>query len=171
MNGSLITIAHITRPQGLHGQVRIRIDFADPDLFEPGAAAELVLGERARTTTIESCRLQHGRWVAKFKGVESIEDAEKWIGASVRIPRAALGNANDGEYFSFDLEGCTVYAGKEVLGIVEEVLDSGGGWTLRLDRSGNEVLVPFVREYLKGVDVEEKRIDVELPEGLADLNG
>jgi ribosomal 30S subunit maturation factor RimM len=77
VNGSLITIAHITRPQGLHGQVRIRIDFDDPGLFEPGATAELVLGERARSTTIESCRLQHGRWVAKFEGVESIEDAEK----------------------------------------------------------------------------------------------
>jgi 16S rRNA processing protein RimM len=89
----------------------------------------------------------------------------------VRVPRTALGDPGNGEYFSFDLEGGTVYAGERVVGVVAEVLASGGGWTLRLDRSGNEVLVPFVREYLNGVDIDEKRIDVELPEGLAELNG
>jgi 16S rRNA processing protein RimM len=167
----VLTIAHITRPQGLRGHVRIRIDFDDPDLFEPGRETLLVLENRSETTTIESCRLQHGRWVAKFETIRSIDDAENWIGASVCIPRGALSGTGEGEYFSFDLEGCTVYAGDQAIGIVEEVLDVGGGTMLRLDRSGSEVLVPFVKEYLRDVNTRAKRIAVELPEGLADLNG
>jgi 16S rRNA processing protein RimM len=170
-DGSLLTIAHITRPQGLRGDVRIRIDFDDPALFDPGRETLLVLGAKSEPATIEACRMQHGRWVAKFAGIESIDDAESWVGARVCIPRGQIPEAGDGEYFSFDLEGCTVYAESAPIGVVVEVMDSGGGTMLRLDRSGIEVLVPFVREYLKNVNITEKRIDVELPDGLAKLNG
>ena len=153
--------------------VRVRIEFDDSRLFETGRTVILTL-EGAREgrveTEIELFRFQHGRWVAKLKDIDSISEAEEWIGGRIWIPKDEWPEAEEGTFFSFDLEGCAVYAEEELIGTVVEVLDYGGTTLLRLDRNGEEILVPFARSFLKRIDTEGKRIDVELPEGLIELN-
>ena len=56
------------------------------------------------------------------------------------------------------------------LGTVTEVLDSGGTHILKVDGSGGEILIPFAQSYLRKVDLGQRRIEVDLPEGLVDLN-
>jgi ribosomal 30S subunit maturation factor RimM len=56
------------------------------------------------------------------------------------------------------------------LGTVTDVLDSGGTHILKVDGNEGEVLIPFAQAYLRKVDLGQRRIEVELPEGLADLN-
>jgi 16S rRNA processing protein RimM len=191
-----IRFAGITRTQGLRGQVRVRIDFDDPRLFEPGREVQLTLGTQSRRVRIEDCRQQHGRWVLKMEGIDSIDDAEAWIGAVLSVPRDELPEAEEGSYFSFDLEGCAVFADGRLVGTVERVLDYSATTLLevrRADRSdrgdrdglggagagtddedpgtaGNPILIPFVKAYLDGVDLDERRIDFSLPEGMLELN-
>ena len=86
------------------------------------------------------------------------------------IRKDDLPKAEDGTYFSFDLEGCTVYKEEEPIGTVIKVLDHGSTSLLHVDRNGKEVLIPFAKAYLQRVDTAGKRIDVDLPEGLLEVN-
>ena len=144
-----------------------------PRLFETGRPVILTLeGEREKRieTELEGFRFQHGRWIAKLKGIDSISEAEGWSGGRIWIPKNEWPEAEKGSFFSFDLEGCAVYAEEEAIGTVMEVLDYAGTTLLRLDREGEEILIPFAQSFLKKVDTQDKRIDVDLPEGLIELN-
>ncbi len=167
---SLIPIASITRTQGLQGAVRVRIEFNDDRLFTPGRRVILGLNGRALETEIVDFRHRHGRWVTWLKSIESISEAEEWIGADLSIRKSDLPEVEEGSYFSFDLEGCTVYRDGQPMGSVKRLLDYGATSILEVDGNGKEILIPFVKAFLKEVDTADKRIEVELPEGLIDLN-
>lgn len=148
----------------------MRVDFNDDRLFEIGRPVILSLDAKRSDSTIEDFRRQHGRHVAKLESLESISDAEAWVGAQISIRKSELPEPEDGEYFSFDLEGCTVYAGGEPVGTVTRVSDYGSTALLEVDRNGKEVLIPFAKAFLQKVDTTGKRIEVELPDGLLEVN-
>lgn len=150
--------------------MRVRIDFDDLRLFEPGRSVVVALAGRQMETSVEELRFQHGRHVLKLEGIHSIDQAEQWVGGEVRIPGSDLPPAGPGRYYDFELKGCEVYAAGDLVGKVVEVLDYGGTTLLEVDRRGYEVLIPFAREIVKSVDTTEGRIEVDLPEGLLDLN-
>ena len=153
--------------------VRVRVEFDDSRLFETGRAVILTLEDESGKhveTEIEKFRFQHGRWVAKLKDIDSISEAEAWIGGRIWIPKKDWPEAEEGSFYSFDLEGCGVYQEDEVIGTVVGVLDYGNTTLLRLDREGEEILIPFARSFLKKIDTAGKRIDMELPEGLIEVN-
>jgi 16S rRNA processing protein RimM len=120
---------------------------------------------------IESFRRQHGRCVAKFKGIDTIDEVERFVGKEMRIAADEVPEVEDGWFYTFQLKGCRVYAADgEYIGDVTDVLDAGGSDILKVDRGNEETLIPFAQEYLQTVDLEQKKIVVNLPEGLRDLN-
>ena len=124
-----------------------------------------------RETEIDFFRRQHGRCVVKFQGIDGISEAEKYIGAEVKIPAGELPEPEEGFYYTFQLKGCQVFAADgEYIGIITDVVDSGGAEILEVDRDGKETLIPFAESYLKSIDLDQRRIEVDLPEGLRDLN-
>jgi 16S rRNA processing protein RimM len=124
-----------------------------------------------REAQIEFFRRQHGRCVIKFQGIDGIAEAEKYIGAEIRIPAGDLPEPEEGSYYTFDLKGCRVFAADgDYIGIVTDVLDAGGAEILKVDREDEETLIPFAESYLKSIDLDQRRIEVDLPEGLRDLN-
>ena len=106
----------------------------------------------------------------KLEGVDSISEAEEWIGGRILVAADDLPPKEAGAFYSFDLEGCGVYADDVLLGTVRAVLGYSGTDLLSLDTDGEEILIPFVKAFLKKVDTDAKRIEVELPEGLIELN-
>jgi len=108
--------------------------------------------------------------VLKLKGVDAIDDAEQLVGAEIRIRSTDLLPAADGAFYTFQLKGCDVFENGDRLGTITDVLDLGGREILKVDREGGETLIPFAQSYLKRIDLAAKRIEVELPEGLRDLN-
>jgi 16S rRNA processing protein RimM len=142
-------------------------------VFESGRRVKIFSGRSGleREAAIEFFRRQHGRCVIKLTGIDSVSDAEAWIGAELRIPVAELEPPPEGTFYTFQLKGCRVYAmDGEDLGTVSDVLDHGGVEILKVDRDDEETLIPFAREYLKKVDTDQRRIEVDLPEGLRGLN-
>jgi 16S rRNA processing protein RimM len=125
--------------------------------------------------------LHKGGIVLHFAGVESISDAEGLIGLAVAIPheqRAAL--AEDEAYIG-DLIGCTLVdvAGAEpvLVGEIEDVDTTAGPAPLLIVRASaddpkksREILIPFAKSYLRRLDVDGRRVEMALPEGLVDLN-
>jgi 16S rRNA processing protein RimM len=121
---------------------------------------------------VERTWMHGNRLIFKFQGVDTISDAEKFAGAEVSIPleqRAAL--AEDQVYQS-DLIGCEVIdATGRSLGVVSDFQETGGTPLLEVKTpAGRELLIPFANSICTTIDLEHKRIEVHLPEGLLDLN-
>jgi 16S rRNA processing protein RimM len=111
--------------------------------------------------------------VFKFQGIDSISDAEPLAGAEVRIPLAERAPLAADEYYQSDLVGCEVVERRtgESLGRVIEFQDLGGPQILQVGAEGGEpLLIPFVRAFCVEIDVGGRRILVDLPEGLKELN-
>jgi 16S rRNA processing protein RimM len=69
------------------------------------------------------------------------------------------------------LKGCRVFAAEgDYIGTITDVLSSGGTEILKVDCEDKETLIPFAEPYLKSIDLDQRRIEVDLPEGLRDLN-
>jgi 16S rRNA processing protein RimM len=124
-----------------------------------------------REAEIDFFRRQHGHCVVKFRGIDGISEAEKYIGAEIKIPAGDLPAPEKGSYYTFHLKGCQVFASDgDYIGIVTDILGSGGAEILKVDREGEETLIPFAESYLRSIDLDRRRIEVDLPEGLRDLN-
>ncbi len=122
---------------------------------------------------LESVWEHRGQLVFKFQGIDSISDAERFRGAEVRIPRGERAPLAGGEYYQSDLIGCEVVerAGGNCLGRVTAFREYGGPSLLEVSAgAGEPLLVPFARAICVEIDVAARRIVVELPEGLKEIN-
>ena len=124
-----------------------------------------------RSLEVENVWRHGDRVIFKFRGVDSISDAEALAGADVSIPKAERADLPDGEYFQTDLVGCTVFARDgTVVGTVEGWQEYGGPPLLEVNANGRELLIPFAKSICLEIDPVHKRIVVDLPEGLRELN-
>jgi len=119
--------------------------------------------------------LHKGGVVLHFSGVDSISAAETLNGLIVAIPLAERAPLADGEVYIADLIGCTLYdiAGPApvLVGKIEDVDRTAGPVALLIVRGAtDEILIPFAKSYLRTLDLAAKRVEMALPEGLADLN-
>ena len=139
-----------------------------------GAGRRIVLSGAKiaeREAEIDYFRRQHGHCVAKFCGIDSIAEAEKYVGADIKIPAGELPAPMKGWYYTSQLRGCEVFtADGEYVGRLSDVLDWGGTQILKVDRENEETLIPFAQPFLKSIDLEHRRIEVDLPEDLRNLN-
>lgn len=166
-----VTVALLGKPRGNRGEVTA-VAFSKPDRFQFLNEVLLVRpgsGNSSKPATVESTWFHGGVLIFKFRGIESISDAETLSGAEVRIPVAQRAALEAGEYFQSDLLGCDVIERTtgERLGRVTAWDDSGGAGLLVLD-SG--MMIPFARSICVAIDPTTRRIEVELPAGLKELN-
>lgn len=156
----------------MKGAVRIELLLEDDAVFECGR--QVIVSGRSiddRESEIEFFRRQHGRSVIKLRGIDSISEAEQYIGTEIKIPANELPAPKEGSFYTFQLKGCRVYTTDgEYLGTVTGILDSGGTEILKVDRENEETLIPFAQSYMRKIDVDQQRIEVDLPEGLRELN-
>jgi len=134
-------------------------------------------GER-RELELEEHWLHKGRVILKFRGVDSISEAELLADAQVQIQASERHTLESGAEYISDLVGCCVVdlSGTPMeIGIVREVQSGAGEAPLLVieaetEKGKREILVPLAVEYLKKVDVAAKRIEMILPEGLLQLD-
>lgn len=168
-----VALAKIFKPRGNRGEVAARDLCEDPDRFGDDAVVSLLYPSGLREErTIENAWYHQGRLILKFAGVETITDAENLRGCEVQIPYEDLGPPPEGEHYDIDLIDCEVIAADtgRVIGKVEGMLESGGQPLLEVRQGKKEILIPYTPEICLTVDVEAKRIAVQLPDGLEDLN-
>jgi 16S rRNA processing protein RimM len=158
------------RAWGIRGEL-IAIPFSDhPERYENlGRVYLFSEGREPGKFEVESVRNQSGSLLFKFHGVDSMTDAESWRGAEVRIPLEERIALDSGEVFLSDLIGCEVVerGTGQSLGRVTGWKEGGPSGLLQV---GEDLLIPFVRSICVAIDMAAKRIEVEAPEGLLDLN-
>ena len=100
--------------------------------------------------------------ILRFEGSTSREDAVALRGAELTIPREDA-MLEEGEFWARDLEGCAVVDGYVVVGFVRRMRALPSVEVLEVDRAdGSELLVPLVRDCIRSIDIEARRIDVDL---------
>ncbi len=127
-----------------------------------------------RSVEVEWARKRGGDLVLKFRGVDTISAAEQLSGSEVRVPLSGRLPLPEGEYYQSDLVGCEVVerVSGRVVGRVQGWREFGGPALLEVEGpGGEEVLIPFARSICVGIDLDAKRIEVDLPAGLTELGG
>ena len=121
---------------------------------------------------VERTWVHRGHVIFKFAGIDTISDAERLAGAEVSIPIDERPEPGEGEYYRSDLVGCEVFDERgRLLGTVADWQETGGPLLVEVRTArGKELLIPFAKSIFTRIDLERKRIEVSLPEGLADLN-
>src|SRR5580658_9120564 len=145
------------------------------DPWHSGARETKPVPPQAREVELANHWLHKGGIVLHFAGVESISAAEELKGMVVAVPQAERAPLAADETYIGDLIGCVLVdvAGAEAVtvGEIENVDRSGGAAPLLVVRGARgEVLIPFAKSYLRRIDLEGKRVEMALPEGLVDLN-
>ena len=167
--GQWVTVALLGKSRGNRGELTAIALSGKPERFEKlhdvylfGGASS---GQRHR---VESSWFHNGTLILKFRGIDSIADAERLSGAEVRVPLAEREPLPEGEFFESDLIGCEVVdrATGQSLGPVSAWQDGGGAGLLVV----GDLLIPFAREICVEIDPAARRIAVELPAGLKELN-
>ena len=174
-----VTVARVLRPHGRRGEVACEILTDFPERLTRLASVEL-WNEKSepRRTSVRSCWISQsrgGQAIFHFEHSDSISDAEKLVGFEVQIPLADRVELPQGSYYVTDLVGCQVRtADGMTLGFVGDVQFTGEGVAgtpiLAIDSPRGEVLVPLAQEICTEVDITAKRILINPPEGLLDLN-
>ena len=168
----LVLVGRIARPHGLKGHVFVNpeTDFAE-ERFVPGAAFWTRSERGDERLVVATARMQGPRPVIGFEGCERVEDAERLAGLELRVPEEALQPLTEGTYYQHQLIGCVVetVAGERV-GEVARVDGGAAGSLLAIDGPNGEILIPLAVDITTRVDVEGRRITVNPPEGLLELN-
>ena len=130
-----------------------------------------------RELELESFWPHKARLILKFARVDTISDAESLIGAEIQIPASERAKLEPGVQYISDLVGCSVsakapeFSEAQELGTIEQVQFGAGEAPLLVIRKGNqEHLIPFAAEYISAIDVNGKRIELVLPEGMLEIN-
>ena len=161
-----VTVAVLGRARGIHGELTA-FALSKPERYE--SLREVFLFPEGSRREVESAWFHDNRLILKFRGVDTMTDAERLAGCEVRVPRGERMRLDQGEYFESDLIGCEVVErdGGASLGRVTSLQDGGSSGVLEVE---GRLLIPFVRAICVAIQPEARRIVVDLPAGLKELN-
>lgn len=163
-----ITLARVVKTQGRHGEVATEMHSDVPGRFAAGMklfalpkALDLKAGSNEeaprRELEVEDLWPHKGLLVLKFRGVDSMSDAELLIGSELQVPRDERANLETGWTYVSDLIGSTVLDHAREIGRIEDVQFGAGEAPLLIvaNGAGKKFDVPFAEAYLEGVDIAQ----------------
>lgn len=166
----LVLVGRIARAHGNKGQVIVNPETDFPDeRFKVGAV--VLVGPEATPRAIREVRIHQGRPILALEGIGSMTEAEALAGAELQVPAGASTALPDGTFYHYDLIGCAVedVSGRSI-GSVTGVEGTAGASRLRVAADRGEVLVPLAEDICVRIDIAGRRIVVDPPEGLIELN-
>ena len=167
-----LKVGKIVNTHSLKGEVKVisSTDFEE-QRFEKGTELLITRGNQVvKEVTVESYRIHKNNLLVKFVGIDSIEEAEKLKNLQIKIDSDNIGELEENEFYFHEIIGCEVFDenGKS-LGEISEILTPGANdvWVIK-SQNGKEILIPYIEDVVKKIDVENKKIDIEVMEGLID---
>lgn len=125
-----------------------------------------------RELKIEELWPHKGHLVLKFTGVDSISDAEELLGCELQVPSRERSQLEPGWAYVSDLVGCVVFDRDREIGSVQDVQFGAGEAPLLMVKAGSrEYAIPYAEAYLSSTDLEHKKIYMNLPEGMLEVDG
>jgi 16S rRNA processing protein RimM len=166
----------VRKTQGRHGEVAVELHTDVPDRFRVGLKLfALAQDNSRRELRVDELWPHKALLVLKFAGVDSISDAELLIGCELQVPRSERARLDEGWNYVSDLVGCVVFDADREIGRIQDIQFGAGEAPLLIVVSGGgagskRYEIPYAEAYLKSVDLERKQIQMQLPEGMLELN-
>lgn len=169
----LYQVGSITQTHGIRGEVKVYPLTDDISRFKNMKNLLLDGGKDGYISLeVENARPQKNLVILKFKGIDNINDIEKYKGQGLYVTKENRVELKDDEYFIADLIGCEVYVDTDSdkkFGTISDVMETGANDVYEITlENGKTVLVPAIKECILNVDIEGGRVDIHLLEGLMD---
>jgi 16S rRNA processing protein RimM len=164
-------VGKIVNTHGIKGEVRVisKTDFAD-ERYKPGNHLYLFMpdAEEPIKLTVASHRKHKTFDLLTFTGYPNVNDVEPMKGGVLKITEEQQGELQENEFYFHQIIGCLVYTTKgEEIGKIREILTPGANdvWVVK-GKGGRDILIPYIEQIVKKVDIKEKVILIEPMEGL-----
>ena len=166
----LLQAGVITTTHGISGEVKVFPTTDDVHRFEDLDSVLLDTGREYMKLEIENVKYFKQYAILKFKGIDNINDIEKYKGRSLYVTRDQAIPLEEDEYYIADLMGLDVYLERgEKFGVLKDVMETGANDVYIVEtEEGKEVLIPAIHECVLDIDVEENRMEIHLMDGLLD---
>jgi 16S rRNA processing protein RimM len=158
-----IELGVIAKPHGVRGEIRVHVFNPESTLLQELGEVFLIGGgdEEPTLVEIEATRQGPKALLMRLAGVTSREDVEALRGYTLCVPREALPELEEGEYYHADLIGLDAFQGDDAVGKVVDVLDYPSAECLKIQRPGGYIEVPMLPRWLVRVDVESKQVHLK----------
>ena len=163
-----LKVGVITTTHGVRGEVKVYPTTDEPERFLELDHVLLDTGKEFRDLEIKNVRFFKNLVILKFKGIDNINDIEKYKGHDLWIPREEGQELDEDEYYIADLLGLRVILddGTE-FGTLKNVMETGANDVYIIDTNAHgEVLVPAIRECIQDIDLEKNIMTIHLMKGL-----
>lgn len=163
-----LQVGVISSTHGVRGEVKVFPTTDDKNRFKKLKNVILDTGKEHMPLEIESVKFFKQFAILKFKGIDNINDIEKYKGKSLLVDRKNAVKLQKDEYFIADMIGMEVFTEDgNRFGVLRDVMETGANDVYVIDMAdGKEVLVPAIKQCILNVDVEEKKMTIHLLEGL-----
>ena len=168
----LLQVGVITTTHGVRGEVKVFPTTDDANRFKKLKEVILDTGKEQLPLEIAQVKFFKNLVILKFKGIDNINDIEKYKGKSLYVTREHAVKLKKDEYFIADLIGMRAVTEEgEELGTIKDVLQTGANDVYIIKKDGeDELLVPAIKDCVKNVDIEGGVMTLHLLEGLRDIN-
>ena len=167
-----VVIARVVKARGIRGEVACVVDTDFPERFSSLKQVTVwMLDDRRLRLSVENHWFHKDRVILKFQGYETMTAAQLLAGARLVIAEADLEPLAEGQFFEHQVIGSVALTldGRR-LGRVTKIMRTGGTDVLVVQSDeGREQLIPFADDICTKVDVRDKRITIDPPDGLLDL--
>lgn len=168
MKKERLEVGQIVNTFGIKGFVKIYPYVDDISRFDNLKKVHIKSKNNDEELQIEEVKYQKNMVLVKFKGIETVENAEKLRNSFVEIDRADAIPLEEGQYFIADLLGLDVFLDTgEKLGVLEDIYNTGSSDIYVVKNElGKQFLLPYIDEVIKQINLEEGKIIVHIIEGL-----
>lgn len=163
-----LEIGQIVNTNGLKGLLTVNPFTDDIERFEDLKKVYILYNKELIEKTIEEVKYKKNQVLLKLKGIDSIEEAEKYRECYLKINREDAIELPKDTYFIVDLLGLEVVTtDNKLLGKIDDIFQTGSNDVYIVkDELGKQILLPAISDVVKKVDLENKKMIVELIEGL-----
>lgn len=159
----------ISSTHGIRGEVKVFPTTDDPARFRKLKQVIVDTGKERISLEIQGVKFFKQFVIVKFKGIDDINEVEKYKGKSLLVEREHAVKLKKDEYYIADLIGMQVFTEDGEFGELRDVLTTGANEVYVVDtKEHGEVLIPAIRQCILDVDVENQRMKVHLLDGLLD---
>ena len=165
-----LKVGKIVNTHSLKGEVKVisSTDFEE-ERFKKGSKLLITRGNQLiREVVVESYRNHKNFLLVKFEEIDSVEEAEKLKNLQIKIDSTEVGELEENEFYFHEIIGCQVFDENDKnLGEIIDILTPGANdvWVIK-GENGKEILIPYIEDVVKQIDITNKKVNIEVMEGL-----
>lgn len=169
MKDDYLAVGKVVNTHGIKGELKVMPLTSDLSRFDYLLFVTALWEGNPKEFRVTGARIHKKSVLIKLNGIDTMNDAEKLKGQELLVERKHARELEEDEYFICDIIGLRVYEDDRLLGTITDVLETGSNDVYVVKNSDEkELLLPAIKSVIEKIDIEGKRMQVRVPEGLRD---